>query len=211
MKANGNKFHPLSHYPDMEKYGSLSPEKDQQFSEKDQHLSQSLHTDVRMKEYGPFSPETDQHIASHDLIGRLDKIEAWMENQNGFSKSLKANASSTHLLIQDLCLQVDRISERLEPHWSKEAKSAPSTPVKEAAFPPPSPSGGASSTAEPTSSRLQPKHKWYCIRRGLGNVRMITDDWNVAEKYTKNPGEKDFARGIEIKGFATYAECVKWM
>ena len=43
MKANGNKFHSLSHYPDMEKYGSLSPEKHQQFSEKDQHLSQSLH------------------------------------------------------------------------------------------------------------------------------------------------------------------------
>ena len=138
-----------------------------------------------MKEYGAFSPEKDQQIASHDLIGRLDKIEGWVENQNGFSKSLQADASSTNLLIQDLCLQVDRISERLEPHWSKEATSALSTPVKEAAFLPPSPapkspispttfststpSGGASSTAEPTSSRLQPKHKWYCTRRGLKN------------------------------------------
>jgi hypothetical protein len=213
MKTNGNKSHPLSHYPDMKKSDSFSPEQDQKFAE-------SFHDSVRMKKYGPFSSEKDEHFASHELIGRLDKIEAWMENQNGLSKSLQADASSTNCLIQDLCHQVDRISERLEPHWDKETTSAPSTPVKEATFPPETSApkapirpqfsnstqcGGASpNPAAVAYGTPSSKGVWYGVRMGLNGCKLVTNSWSVCQSVTKDASNTPF-RGVHWNKFETAA------
>jgi hypothetical protein len=40
---------------------------------------------------------------------------------------------------------------------------------------------------------------------------MITDSWDVAKPYCKLPGSEEFFPGIEMKGFETLDEAVRFM
>lgn len=156
------------------------------------------------------------------FASRLDRIEALMAHQNGISESLQVDASMTHKLFQDLCLQVDRISERLELHWSDHTRATQSTPKKDSSLPP-----SASAPMSPTSPEsykstrsggASPKPAvvpygtpndegfWYGVKTGLNGCKLVTNSWSVCQSVVKDAVTKKPFRGADWHKFPTAAE-----
>jgi hypothetical protein len=160
------------------------------------------------------------------FTSRLDRIEQLIAHQSGMSQSLQAEASMTHKLFQDLCHQVDRISERLELQWSNEPRSAPTTPAEDSTLPqgtsaPISPisrprssigSGGASpKPADVPYGTPSPEGVWYGVKTGLNGCKLVTNSWSVCESVVKDKQTKKPFRGADWHKFTTAAEAYAYI
>ena len=141
------------------------------------------------KDYGEESPEL-----LHARMIRLPFV-------SGTSRGPATAVEAVHAeVVADA-----RVEERLNEHAAMiESLSAAFTRLSQIIEPPRRPVGGG--------SPIRPaKKNWYSVKKGLGGIRMITDSWDVAKPYCKLPGSEEFFPGIEVKGFETLDEAVRFM
>lgn len=152
--------------------------------------------------------QSSQQYTYGVFLSRLDRIEELLAHQSGISESLKTDVSMTHTLFQDLTLQVDRISERLESPCGN-AKTAPMSPLS------PSHSirsGGASpKPADVAYGTPNDEGAWYGVKTGLNGCKLVTNCWSVCESVVKDKQTKKPFRGADWHKFSTAAEAYNYI